>query len=254
MPRTIEAICYAGPLESSGAFTMWLREWEQTVSRNYYFWCLRGEGPPVLVDCGVGPDMARDRAVNGYANPAEMVERIGLKAEKVQHLVLTHLHWDHANGVSLFPNARFYVQETEYRFWLEDPASKRPPFQYLADPSATAHLASLEGTDRLCLLDGDAEVLPGIRCLLAPGHTVGLQAVAVDTAEGVAVLAADCAHTFRNLREDWPSALIVDLVGWMHSFDKLRAAVSRPDLLFPGHDARLASDYPEVAPGITRLV
>jgi glyoxylase-like metal-dependent hydrolase (beta-lactamase superfamily II) len=102
-------------------------------------------------------------------------------------------------------------------------------------------------------LDGDTEILPGIRCLLVPGHTVGLQAVEVATADGTAVLASDCAHFFRNFQEDWPSALIVDLVAWMESYEKLRNIVSDPDFLFPGHDPLLSTNYPQVAPGVTQL-
>ena len=59
---------------------------------------------------------------------------------------------------------------------------------------------------------------------------------------------------FRNYTEDWPSSLIVDLVGWMKTYEKLRARVSSPDLLFPGHDRLLLENYPEVAKDITRLV
>ena len=115
-------------------------------------------------------------------------------------------------------------------------------------------MASLEGTERLVLLKGDQQILPGIQCLLSPGHTVALQTVAVDTAEGTAVIGSDCAHVFRNYREDWPSALIVDLVGWMKTYDKLRRKVSSPQLLFPGHDRLLMENYPAAAQDVTRLV
>jgi len=48
--------------------------------------------------------------------------------------------------------------------------------------------------------------------------------------------------------------LIVDLVKWMKSYDKLRSRVSSPDLLFPGHDPLMSQNYPEVAEGVTQLV
>jgi erythromycin esterase-like protein len=83
---------------------------------------------------------------------------------------------------------------------------------------------------------------------------VALQAVAVNTARGTAILGSDCAHVFRNYHEDWPSVLIVDLVGWMKSYDKLRKAASAPDLLFPGHDRRMLDDYPAVVEDVTKLV
>jgi glyoxylase-like metal-dependent hydrolase (beta-lactamase superfamily II) len=125
---------------------------------------------------------------------------------------------------------------------------------HITDEAFKAYLSSFQGTDRLVLVEGDREVLPGITCLLAPGHSVALQAVAVNTEKGTAILGSDCAHTFRNYREDWPSSVIIDLVGWMKSFDKLRARVSSPDLLFPGHDILMSEQYPEVAKDITRLV
>lgn len=250
----IYALKYAGPFTSSGALLMWFKEWERIEKRNYYIWCLKGEGQTVVVDAGVAPELAREKNLNGYVNPAEVLSRIDVKADEVQHVVITHIHWDHASGVSLFPNATFYVQDEEYRFWLKDRIAVRPPFRHVSDETSKAYLGSLEGTDRLVLLKGDQEILPGIECILAPGHTVALQAVAVDTARGMAILGSDCAHLFRNYREDWPSALIVDLVGWMKTYDKLRSKASSIDLIFPGHDPIMSTEYPEVAKDITRLV
>jgi len=249
----VYAVKFAGPLTSSGAFLMWFKEWDRTVRRNYYLWCLRGDGPTVVVDAGVAPSHPAAGGLANYLSPARALERLGVRADQVEHLVLSHLHWDHASGLELFPRARVYVQEREFRFWIHDPLARRPPFAHLADAKAHALLASLEGSGRLALLQGDQEILPGVRCLLAPGHSVGLQAVAVQTEAGTAVLGSDCGHTFRNYREDWPSAIITDLVAWMHSMDKLRAAASRPELLFPGHDRLLRDDYPLVAEDVTLL-
>ncbi len=249
----IYALKYAGPLTSSGAFIMWRKDWEKQVQRNYYLWCLRGERETVIVDAGVRPDLAREKNLNGYENPVEVLSRVGVKAEEVRHLVLTHIHWDHSSGVGLFPNAIVYVQEEEFHFAIKDPIATRPVFAATADQKSKAYIASLEGTKRLALLKGDREILPGIECLLAPGHTVALQAVAVNTAKGTAIVGSDCAHTFRNYREDWPSCLIVDLVGWMKSYDKLKKKASSPDLLFPGHDPLMTSNFPEIARDVTRL-
>jgi glyoxylase-like metal-dependent hydrolase (beta-lactamase superfamily II) len=249
----IYALKYAGPFISSGAFLMWLKDWERTEKRNYYLWCIKGEGEPVIVDAGVSPELAEKKSLTEYESPADLLSRIDVKAHEVRHVIITHIHWDHASGVDLFPNATFYIQEEEFRFWLKDPIAKRPPFQFVSDDSSQAYLSSLEDTERLVLLKGDQEIFPGIECVLAPGHTVALQAVAVNTAKGTAILGSDCAHTFRNYREDWPSALIFDLAAWMRSYDRLRAKASSLEMLFPGHDALLAENYPEVARGITKL-
>jgi len=249
----IYALKYAGPFTSSGALLMWFKEWEKTVERNYYFWCLKGEDETIIVDAGVSPHLAKDRNLTGYVNPAEILSRIGIDANEVRHVIISHIHWDHVSGITLFPNAIFYVQHEEYKFWLKDPIAERPPFKYVSDDASKAYLASLEGTDRLILLKGDHEILPGIECLLAPGHSVGLQAVAVNTTNGTTIIGSDCAHIFRNYREDWPSALIVDLVAWMKTYDKLRDKASSIDLIFPGHDPLMSTGYPHVAKGVTRL-
>jgi glyoxylase-like metal-dependent hydrolase (beta-lactamase superfamily II) len=255
MPQyQIYALKYAGPFVRTGAHLIWYQDWDKIEKINYYIWCIKGPGATVVVDAGVTPQLAGERQLEGYVNPVEVLARIDVRADEVRHVVITHMHFDHANGAGLFPAATFYIQEDEYRFWLEDPVAARPPFRYVSDPVSTAYLASLEGTERLVLLKGDQQILPGIQCLLSPGHTVALQTVAVDTAEGTAVIGSDCAHVFRNYREDWPSALIVDLVGWMKTYDKLRRKVSSPHLLFPGHDRLLMEKYPAAAQDVTRLV
>ena len=96
--------------------------------------------------------------------------------------------------------------------------------------------------------------MPGIQVILAPGHTIGLQAVAVNTSKGTAIVASDCSHVHENLVQDIPSCLITDLIAWMESFDKLRAKASSIDLIFPGHDVKMLTDFPKEAEGVTRLV
>jgi glyoxylase-like metal-dependent hydrolase (beta-lactamase superfamily II) len=249
----IYALKYAGPFLSSGAFLMWHKDWEKTVERNYYIWCIKGSEETVVVDVGVSPQLAKEKNLIEYTCPAEVLSRIDVNADEVRHVILTHIHWDHANGVSLFPNATFYVQDEEYHFWTKNPIAARPPFQYVSDEVANEYLLALEGTERLVLLNGDREILPGIECLLSPGHTPALQTVAVYTKKGTAVLGSDCAHVFRNYQEDWPSSLIVDLVGWMNTYERLRNKASSLDLIFPGHDVLMMEAYPEVAKGVTRL-
>lgn len=251
----IYALKIAGPLLRSRALVAWLRDWDVQVTANHYFWVVQGEDDVIVVDSGYTPEIAQQRNISTYVSPVDLLARIGIDAAAVPHVVLTHLHWDHAAGMSLFPNARFYLQEAEYRFWIEDPKAQRPAFAnpFTTDESYRIALSKLKGTARLALLQGDREILPGVECLLAAGHTPALQAVAVNTEQGTAVVGSDCGHMFANYREDWPSCLIYDLGAWLDSFSRLRATASSLDLLFPGHDPLLTSGYPTVADGVTRL-
>jgi glyoxylase-like metal-dependent hydrolase (beta-lactamase superfamily II) len=252
----VYALKVGGPFVRSRALMLWLRDWDVQVEANHYIWLLRWGDKEVVVDAGVSPKVALERDLSPYSNPVDVLARVGVQAEAVRHVILTHLHWDHAAGVTLFPNATFYLQEEEFRFWTEDPISQRPPLRnpFISDESYKPYLSNLKGSDRLVLLQGDQEILPGIECILAPGHTPALQAVAVSTEEGTAIIGSDCAHMFDNYKEDWPSSLIFDMKAWMESYDKLRSKVSSPDLLFPGHDPLMTTNYPTIAKGVTRLV
>lgn len=250
----IYALKFAGPITSSGAFVMWMKDWAEVIERNHYFWCLKNPKETIVVDAGVSPQLAEERHLRKYISPVQMLSDIDVNADKVKHVIVTHLHWDHADGLSLFPNANIYVQKAEYSFWLKDTIANRPPFKFFLNDTLKATCKEIEDSGRLNLIDGDQQILPGVECLLAPGHSIALQAVAVSTAKGIAILGSDCGHFFRNFHEDWPSALIIDMVAWMRSFEKLKSRVSSPDLLFPGHDPLMTHDYPKVAPGITKLV
>ena len=252
-PYNIYALNYAGPLTSSGAFLMWMKDWDKVCERGYYLWCLKSQEHTIVVDAGVAPTLALERNLPNYASPAEMLETIDVVADEVEHVILTHLHWDHIDGVTLFPNATVYVQKKERDFWLHDETALRHPFTFYLSDSIRQTCLDIEAAGRLRLVDGDREILPGIDCVLAPGHSVALQGVGVSTSRGYAILGSDCGHLFRNYEEEWPSNLIVDMVGWTHSLRKLKSLVSSPDLLFPGHDPLMSKNYPEVAPGITQL-
>lgn len=207
----IYAVKYAGPLVSSVAMLFWNTDWDVKIERNYYVWVVRGHGETLIVDCGVAPALAKARQLPNYVNPVEVLARIGVEASKVKKVIITHVHFDHISGIELYPNATFYLQQEEFRFWIKDPVAHKPAFAMVTDPVGNGHLAGLEGTERLVLVEGDQVILPGIELLSAPGHTPGLQVVAVSTARGTAILGSDCGHLFRNYQEEVQA---VSLLTW----------------------------------------
>ncbi len=250
----IYAAKYAGPFKRPLAKVLWNTGWEKETGVNYYLWVVKGNGEALIVDCGVAPSLAQKMELHGYVNPVQVLARIGIEAAQIKRVLITHINFDHISGIELFPKATFYVQEKEFDFWIKDPVAKKAPFLTYVDPVANGQLAKLEGTDRLILVNGDQEILPGIELLLAPGHSPGLQVVAVNTARGTAILGSDCGHIFENYEKEIPSCFITDMVAWMKTYDKVKAKVSSLDLLFPGHDMKMLTGYPRVAEDITRLV
>lgn len=254
----IYALKYAGPLTSQLAMVFWNEGWNEQIDRNYYLWVIKGKGEIIVVDTGTGTTFAAKNQLKNYVNPVDVLARIGVTGSNVTRVVITHMHFDHVGGMEMFPRAfpeaRFYVQRKEFDFWTQNPIAKRRPFAWLADELANHAVAALEGTKRLEIVCGDQQITPGIELLLAPGHTIGLQAVSVHTKKGCAIVASDCAHIFRNIKEDNPSSLITDMIAWMESYDKLKAKGSSLDLIFPGHDLMMLDNYPKVAQDVTQLV
>jgi len=254
----VYALKYAGPFTSKLAFLLFNKGWDENVDRYYYIWAIKGNNETIIVDAGAGVTLAAQRKLKGYVNPVDVLARVGAKGMSVTKVIITHMHFDHVGGIEMFPKAfpkaTFYVQKKEYEFWTKNPLARRPIFASSADNLANKTLADLDRTKRLVLVQGDQNIAPGIDVLLCPGHTIGLQTVAVNTAKGIAIVASDCSHLARNFKEDTPSSLITDLIGWMQSYDKLRHKASSVDLIFPGHDAGLLHEYPMVAEDVTRLV
>jgi glyoxylase-like metal-dependent hydrolase (beta-lactamase superfamily II) len=253
----IYALKYAGPSTSKRALLRWNEGWEEDVERNYYVWAVKGRDGFTVVDTGAGTILAAERKLKDYVNPVEVLARIGADKSTVAKVIITHIHFDHSGGVEMFaksfPDATFYVQKKEFDFWTGDPVAKRTPFLAVSDQYSIETLAAMKASGRLTLVDGDLEIMPEMELLFAPGHTVGLQAVAVATVKGTAIVASDCAHIARSFADDIPSCFITDLVAWMKTYDKLRARAS-VDLIFPGHDALMLTGYPMVAEDVTRLV
>jgi glyoxylase-like metal-dependent hydrolase (beta-lactamase superfamily II) len=249
------ALKYAGPFTSSVAMVFFNKDWDKTIARNYYIWAVQGGGQTVVFDAGVRPALAAERKLGGYVSPDQALARIGIDAKKVEHLVISHIHFDHGGGIELFPKAKIYVQRKEYDFWVYDPISRRPPYAAVADAVANKQFGDLRGSGRLVLIDGDQKILPGIELLLTPGHTPALQSMAVNTAKGLAILTSDCAHIHRSFMEDNPSCLITDLPGWLNTYAKLRDRVKgNLSMLFPGHDKDMLEKYPKVAEDVTQLI
>jgi N-acyl homoserine lactone hydrolase len=103
-------------------------------------------------------------------------------------VVNTHLHFDHCGGNHLFPGRPIYVQRRE----LEDARNE--------DGYTIREWVDAPGVDYVPV-DGEFELLPGLRLLPAPGHTAGLQVVVVDTGARPVVVGGDVAVWFGELDE-----------------------------------------------------
>ncbi len=98
------------------------------------------------------------------------------------------------------------------------------------------------------LIYGDRTILPGTELLLTPGHTLGLQSVAVPTNQRTAVPTLDCAHVHQSFEIDLSSSLMFDLPGWMRTPSEVwRKVPGKLGLLFSGHVRDMFFNDPRIA-------
>ena len=161
----------------------------------------------VLIDSGFmnkggGAEMATKFDIPWWISPVRLLGELGVLAEQVTDIFISHAHFDHMGGIGEFPNAMIYMQKREYLSWLE--AMALPPrFGFLTaavspDDLRSALDASVD--HRLTLLEGDKDnVLPGIHARFGEGHTLGQQFVVVEAAKGRMVVSGDCVYAARNI-------------------------------------------------------
>jgi glyoxylase-like metal-dependent hydrolase (beta-lactamase superfamily II) len=212
---------------------------------DYFVWAIHRDGePPVIVDTGFGEDAAMARGRTLIRPVVQGLRDAGIDHLSVEHVILTHLHYDHAGSLSAFPNAKFHVQDAEMagatsRAMCDHAA--RAPF----DGEPVAQLVRKLYADRVVFHDGDEDFAPGISLRLAAGHTAGLQMVCCETERGTVVLASDAAHLYANITRKLPFPIFIDEPAY-------RAAQARAvelaghslDHLIPGHDPLVLDCFP----------
>src|SRR5262249_290715 len=141
-------------------------------------WVIKGGGHTVLFDSGFYRDQFLTRwKPQNFVKPSEAIAKLGIKPEEITDVIISHAHWDHADGADLFPKANIGIQKDEYQYYTGD-AWQAPPDADLSTPegkrAANARHGGIEPDDmhallkantegRLRLVNGDDQlVLPGI--------------------------------------------------------------------------------------------
>lgn len=164
----------------------------------------------ILVDTGIG-DRWEDKKKGIFAierRPNQLVAELaeaGLTRDSITDVVLTHLHFDHAGGAlrtvdgdpaPVFPAARHWVQQRHWD-WAQSP-SERDQASFRAED-----FQALSELGRLQLVDGAAEIMPGVRVSPVNGHTPGQQMVEFDTGNGTVVYCGDLIPFVSQLHVPW---------------------------------------------------
>jgi glyoxylase-like metal-dependent hydrolase (beta-lactamase superfamily II) len=221
-------------------------------------WLIRGNGRNILVDSGFyRPQFFKDWKVEGFLKPSDAVTQSGItpavKPEDITDVVITHMHWDHADGMDLFPRARIWLQKDEYTYYTGE-AWQQPRTHGGIDPDDVLAVVKLNLAGRVSLVNGDAqEILPGITCYTGGKHTFQSQFVGVNTKAGTVVLASDNMYLYENLEKHVPIAQTLDAASNLRAQDRMKQLAASPRLIVPGHDPAVFEKFPKVSDRVVRI-
>ncbi len=172
---------------------------------------VRAEQQLILIETGIGDKFDRRRTdVYGIAHettlPAEL-RKMGLALEDIDIVINSHLHFDHCGwnarreGVKLvptFPRARYFAQRGEWQHALHPTERDRAGYveEFFSPADAQTEL-----------LDGDHEIVSGIRVEVVPGHTRHMQCVRIESQGQLAYFISDLVPTRAHLAYPWIMSL-----------------------------------------------
>lgn len=208
-----------------------------------YCWYLEGRGPKILVDTGeMGPIISEDREsrIGGKIHTFEdALAQFELTPEQIDIVIHTHLHNDHCENDCKCTNATFFVHRKELDH-MHDPHPL--DFRYNED-----FITDVEENNQLHILDGDREIVPGIRVVHTPAHTEGGMSVEVATTRGNAIITGFCVidENFNPPKEVLGRQMEVippgTHVNVYEAYGIIKKVKERADILLPLHEPRFAS-------------
>jgi glyoxylase-like metal-dependent hydrolase (beta-lactamase superfamily II) len=211
---------------------------------------VRGE-QTLIIDGGCGDKMdAKSADIYGLdltPGLARSLADAGVAPGDIDIALASHLHFDHIGGFTVrdesgrlvprFPRARYVARAGEW----EDATHphERNRASYLPE-----NFVPLKEAGVLDLVDGDAEIMPGVRVVRSGGHTMHHQVVFIESAGRTAVFTADMVPTTAHIDEPWIMGYDLypmDTLAFKRAF--IREAIEREYLIFFEHDPDIAAGY-----------
>ncbi len=214
---------------------------EEGSPLDYFVWVAQRSDRVFVVDTGFGEAAARQRQRQLLRAPADGLGALGIAAEHIEDVIITHLHYDHAGTLDAFPRAQFHIQDREMAFATGRcmcHAAMRHAFAVDDIVAMVRHLYS----GRLAFHDGDEELVPGLSLHRIGGHTAGIQSVRVWTRRGWVVLASDASHLYANMAGR-PFPIVYNVADMLEGHRRLNQLAASPRHIVPGHDPLVMRRY-----------
>ena len=187
----VYAVCYASHSRKRSENYIFGDPHDELTSISYYVWVIKGAHGVFVVDTGFDEVAAKERGRKLLHPVGEGLKALGIEPDKVENVIATHMHWDHAGNYELFPKARYHLQDTEMAY-ATGRCMCHPMLRIPFSERDVHAMVSKVFADRVEFHDGAEELAPGISVHKIGGHSKGLQCVRVKTKRGTVVLSSDC--------------------------------------------------------------
>lgn len=227
---------------------------ERSIDIAFTVWVAKGGGRTVLVDAGFYRDkFIQQWKPRDFVKPSEaLMTGLGIAPDDVTDIIVSHSHWDHLDGVDLFPKATIHIQKEEYEYYVGPQGDVLNRGGVDADDAKM--LAALKAAGRVQFVEGDAkEILPGITGYTGGKHTFASQFAGVTTRRGVVVLASDNCYLYENLERHLAIAQTLDAASNLAAQSRMLQLAAAPTLVVPGHDPAVFDRFPLPGKGIARI-
>jgi glyoxylase-like metal-dependent hydrolase (beta-lactamase superfamily II) len=232
---------------------------KDTMNMFFMYWLIKGNnGKKILVDAGFRKDLDifKELKTTFYIRPDSVLLELNIKSDEITDIILTHPHWDHLDGISLFPNAHIWIQKEDYNYFVGEAwqTDGRHGGFYKRDVDT---MVSLNVAGKLTLVDGDdKEILPGIKVYTGSRHTYNSQFVLVQTGGDKVILASDNIWIYYNLdhlkSSPYPNGTF-DTTAYVNSMQRMKTLASSIQYIIPGHDPAIFSRFPMIKPDIVKI-
>ncbi len=213
----------------------------------FSFQILENKNGVTLVDTGfISEKMKAKWKVVDYRNPVAALAALGIAPDRVSNIVITHRHWDHVGGLTLFPKAKVWMPKKEFKTALKKFGSKFPVI--------TSSLENAEKEGRMRWTKRIEEVLPGVVVVRQGLHTRNFQYVVVKNKNGIWVLASDVGGLYENFDGPVASGQTLNPRGSVEALRNIAKLVDN-DLsrVVPSHDPEVFERFPQVEPGVALI-
>jgi len=220
---------------------------------DYFIWAIVSKERTFIVDTGFDSDMAARRKRKLLEPPTQSLAAIGIVAEEVKDVIISHMHYDHAGNHMLFPNARYHIQDREMAY-CTGRCMCHHGLSHAFEVEDVIAMTRRVFAGNVQFHDGVSELAPGLTLHYVGGHTMGLQVVRVWTRRGWVVLASYAAHFYANMTEGRPFPVVYNVGDMLEAHLTLQKLASSPDHIIPGHDPLVLARYPAFRPDLAGVV